>query len=84
MYSKAIDEYKEAINMDSRNKYSVLLGIADCHKLNGDYQLALNNYNLVATNQPNLLKDIYLKRVMCLLELKHPDKALSEIDLVVQ
>ena len=68
--------------MDSKNKFSVYIGIGDCHRLNGDYQLALNNYNMVGLNQPSLLRELCLKRVMCLLELKHPDKALAEIDIV--
>ena len=58
------------------------LGIADCHRLKGDYQIALDNYTLVGANQPTLLKEVSVKKAICLIELGNTEKALSELDIV--
>ena len=81
-YDEAIQKFEEANTMDTKNKFSVSLGLADCYRLKGEYKLALNNYNFVTVNQPILIKEVAVKKAICLIELKQFEKAITEIDLV--
>lgn len=69
--------------MEPKNKCTVSLGLADCYRLKGDYQNALENYNYVSLSQSHLQKDLSIKKSICFIELKAFEKAIAELDLVV-
>lgn len=82
LYEDAIEMYKEALAISSKNRYSVYVGIANCCRLKGDYETALNYFDTVMSNQPSLLKETGIKLIICLVELQLYDKAMAQIETV--
>ena len=81
-FEEALQKFHEASLMESKNKFTVTLGLADCHRLKGDFRKALEYYSFVELNQPILRKEIGIKKAICMVELKLYDKAIIDLDLV--
>lgn len=82
LYDDAIMNFSEAQVMNSKIGLPVCVDIANCYRLKGDYQTALNHYDKVFLTNPQLLSESGIKRVICLVELQRLDEALQSIDSV--